>query len=56
MTGADPAAAIGFLPAEDEYIITEGGLTGQRGYFSRNTAGTITGIDLAGRLFTRTRD
>ncbi|WP_433166334.1 serine hydrolase domain-containing protein [Kribbella sp. CA-247076] len=49
-----PAAAIGFLPAEDEYIVTEGGLTGQRGYFSRNPEGTITGIDLAGRLFTKT--
>lgn len=49
-----PAAAIGFLPAEDEYIVTEGGLTGQRGYFSRNPHGTITGVDLAGRLFTRT--
>ncbi|MEI8409059.1 MULTISPECIES: serine hydrolase domain-containing protein [unclassified Kribbella] len=49
-----PAAEIGFLPAEDEYIVIEGGLTGQRGYFSRNPNGTITGIDLAGRLFTRT--
>jgi CubicO group peptidase (beta-lactamase class C family) len=47
-----PAAAIGFLP-NDEYIVTEGGLTGQRGYFSRSEDGTITGLDLAGRLFTR---
>ncbi|GAA4315546.1 hypothetical protein GCM10023086_37430 [Streptomyces venetus] len=50
-----PAAAIGFLPgADDKYIVTEGGLAGQRGYFSRDSDGTITGIDLAGRLFGRT--
>ncbi|MET9761452.1 serine hydrolase domain-containing protein [Streptomyces sp. NPDC006372] len=50
-----PAAAIGFLPDDgDEYIVTEGGLEGQRGYFSRDADGTITGIDLAGRLFSRT--
>ncbi|MEU4295137.1 serine hydrolase domain-containing protein [Kribbella sp. NPDC026596] len=62
------AAAIGFLP-DDEYIVTAGGLAGQRGYFSRTPEGStsdgsttdgstpdgpITGIDLAGRLFTRT--
>ncbi|MFF4290675.1 serine hydrolase domain-containing protein [Streptomyces sp. NPDC001633] len=50
-----PAAAIGFLPGDgDEYLITEGGLKGQRGYFSRDANGTITDIDLAGRLFNRT--
>jgi hypothetical protein len=48
-----PPAAIGFLP-NDEYIITEGGLTAQRGYFTRTPDNTITGVDLAGRLFTRT--
>ncbi|MFD8305255.1 serine hydrolase domain-containing protein [Streptomyces sp. NPDC059690] len=49
-----PAAAIGFLPGHaDEYIVTEGGLKGQRGYFSRNASGAITGVDLAGRLFNR---
>ncbi|GAA2350479.1 serine hydrolase domain-containing protein [Streptomyces cuspidosporus] len=47
-----PAAAIGFLPG-DEYIVTEGGLEGQRGYFSRDADGAITGVDLAGRLFKR---
>ena len=47
-----PAAPIGFLP-DDEYVVTGGGLAGQRGYFSRTPDGTITGIDLAGRLFTR---
>ncbi|SDM26882.1 serine hydrolase domain-containing protein [Allokutzneria albata] len=46
-------AAIGFLP-DDEYIVVEGGLKGQRGYFSRDTAGSVVGVDLSGRLFTRT--
>lgn len=49
-----PAAGIGILPGDgDEYIVTEGGLKGQRGYFSRDAAGAITGVDLAGRLFGR---
>ncbi|KAF5998690.1 serine hydrolase [Streptomyces sp. WAC00263] len=49
-----PAAAIGFLPGDgDEYIITEGGLKGQRGYFSRDDNGAVIGVDLAGRLFNR---
>ncbi|GAA1165657.1 serine hydrolase domain-containing protein [Streptomyces hebeiensis] len=48
------AAAIGFLPGDgDEYIITEGGLKGQRGYFSRDDNGAVIGVDLAGRLFGR---
>ncbi|MEU7833726.1 serine hydrolase domain-containing protein [Nonomuraea sp. NPDC049129] len=47
-------AAFGFLPGDgDEYIITEGGLKGQRGYFSRDDNGTVVGVDLAGRLFGR---
>ncbi|MDH6141524.1 CubicO group peptidase (beta-lactamase class C family) [Kitasatospora sp. GP30] len=47
-------AAFGFLAEDgDEYVITEGGLTGQRGYFSRDAGGAVTGVDLAGRLFTR---
>lgn len=50
-----PAAAIGFLPgAADEYVVTEGGLKGQRGFFSRGADGAVTGVDLAGRLFGRT--
>jgi CubicO group peptidase (beta-lactamase class C family) len=49
-----PPATIGFLPGDgDEYIITDGGLKGQRGYFSRDENGAVTGIDIAGRLFTR---
>jgi CubicO group peptidase (beta-lactamase class C family) len=47
-------AAIGLLPGDaDEYIITGGGLKGQRGYFTRDECGVVVGIDLAGRLFGR---
>ncbi|MYT31343.1 MULTISPECIES: serine hydrolase domain-containing protein [unclassified Streptomyces] len=50
-----PAAAMGLLPGDgDEYLITEGGLKGQRGFFTRDDTGTVVGIDLAGRLFGRT--
>ncbi|MFG2429572.1 hypothetical protein [Streptomyces sp. NPDC048590] len=50
------AAAIAFLPGDgDEYVITEGGLKGQRGYFSRDSDGAVIGVDLAGRLFGRVR-
>ncbi|MFI7639694.1 serine hydrolase domain-containing protein [Nonomuraea sp. NPDC049400] len=49
-----PPAAVGFLPGDgDEYIITEGGLKGQRGFFTRDDSGTVVGVDLAGRLFSR---
>ncbi|MFF8834165.1 serine hydrolase domain-containing protein [Streptomyces sp. NPDC015130] len=49
-----PAAGLGLLPGDgDEYIVTGGGLQGQRGFFTRDDSGTITGADLAGRLFTR---
>lgn len=49
-----PAAAMGFLAEEgDDYIITEGGLKGQRGLFTRDANGAVTGIDIAGRLFGR---
>ncbi|MGW4243271.1 serine hydrolase domain-containing protein [Nocardia sp. NPDC004722] len=49
-----PPFPFGLLPGDtDEYIITAGSFTGQRGFFSRDTTGAITGIDLAGRLFTR---
>lgn len=48
-------AAIGLLPGDgDEYVITEGALRGQRGYFTRDGSGRVIGIDLAGRLFPRT--
>jgi CubicO group peptidase (beta-lactamase class C family) len=47
-------AAIGLLPGDtDEYIVTAGGMKGQRGFFTRDETGTVAGVDLAGRLFTR---
>ncbi|MFF9915440.1 serine hydrolase domain-containing protein [Streptomyces sp. NPDC013457] len=47
-------AAMGLLPGDgDEFIVTAGGLAGQRGYFSRDTSGAIAGIDLGGRVFNR---
>ncbi|MEU8694704.1 serine hydrolase domain-containing protein [Streptomyces sp. NPDC048665] len=52
-----PAATMGFLPGDgDEYLITEGGLKGQRGFFTRDSAGTVLGVDLGGRLFGRAVD
>jgi hypothetical protein len=42
------------LPGDkDEYIITSGGLTGLRGFFTRDESGAVVGVDLAGRLFSR---
>jgi CubicO group peptidase (beta-lactamase class C family) len=49
-----PPADLGLLPGDaSEYIITSGGLKGQRGFFTRDQNGQITGADLAGRQFTR---
>lgn len=48
-----PQADLGLLPGSDEYIVTSGGLQGQRGFFTRDEGGAIVGADLAGRLFTR---
>lgn len=49
-----PAVAMGLLPGDgDEYVITEGGLEGQRGFFTRDADGIVVGADLAGRLFGR---
>ncbi|MFI8456038.1 serine hydrolase domain-containing protein [Kitasatospora sp. NPDC085464] len=51
-----PAATIGFLTDDgDEYVVTDGGLKGQRGFFSRDADGRVIGVDLAGRLFGRAR-
>ncbi|MEV0363947.1 serine hydrolase domain-containing protein [Nocardia fusca] len=51
-----PPAALGLLPGDaDEYIVTAGGLVGQRGYFTRDESGAVVGIDLAGRFFGRAR-
>ena len=49
-----PPFAFGLLPGDrDEYIVTGGAFAGQRGFFTRDAAGAVTGIDLAGRLFSR---
>ncbi|MER7693776.1 serine hydrolase domain-containing protein [Streptomyces sp. NPDC097610] len=49
-----PPAGLGLLLGDaDEYIVTGGGLKGQRGFFSRDEHGVIVGADLAGRLFNR---
>jgi CubicO group peptidase (beta-lactamase class C family) len=49
-----PPEHIGLLPGDkDEYILTSGGLKGQRGFFTRDESGTVVGVDLAGRLFKR---
>ncbi|GAA5073259.1 hypothetical protein GCM10023319_06430 [Nocardia iowensis] len=49
-----PPFGMGLLPGEgDDYILTTGALAGQRGFFTHDAHGTITGVDLAGRLFNR---
>jgi len=49
-----PPAAFGLLPGDgDEYILTEGGMKGQRGFFTRDGAGRVIGLDLAGRAAAR---
>ena len=49
-----PPAGIGLLPGDkDEYIITDGGMKGLRGFFTRDESGAVVGVDLAGRLFNR---
>ena len=49
----DPAPFnVGLLP-RDEYIVTDGEYAGQRGFFSRDESGAVTGVDLAGRLASR---
>jgi hypothetical protein len=49
-----PPAAVGLLPGDtDEYIVTGGGLEGQRGFFTRDAGGAVVGVDLAGRLANR---
>ncbi|MFI7701698.1 serine hydrolase domain-containing protein [Nonomuraea sp. NPDC049480] len=52
---ADYAPAdIGLLSGgTDEYIVTSGGLAGQRGFFTRDDSGAVVGVDLAGRLYNK---
>jgi CubicO group peptidase (beta-lactamase class C family) len=50
-----PAAPVALLHGEqDHYMVTDGGLKGQRGHFSRDASGRITTVEMAGRVFTRT--
>jgi CubicO group peptidase (beta-lactamase class C family) len=45
---------VGLLPGDaDEYVITRGALRGQRGFFTRAPCGSVVGIDLGGRRFSR---
>ena len=45
---------LGLLPGDtDDYILTSGAFTGQRGFFTRDEGGVVVGVDLAGRLFNR---
>jgi hypothetical protein len=49
----DPAPfEVGLLP-RDEYVVTGGEYAGQRGFFTRDASGAVTGVDLAGRLASR---
>ena len=50
-----PAAPVRLLRGQvDHYLVTDGGLKGQRGHFTRDDAGRIIAVDMAGRVFTRT--
>jgi CubicO group peptidase (beta-lactamase class C family) len=45
---------LGLLPGDaDEYVITSGALTGQRGFFTRDETGAVVGVDIAGRFAKR---
>ena len=37
----------------DQYIVTDGGAKGMRGFFQRDAAGTVDAVHLGGRLATR---
>jgi hypothetical protein len=49
-----PPADMGPLPGDKgEYLITSGGLKGQRAFFTRDTNGAVVGVDLGGRFFSQ---
>lgn len=49
-----PPARMGLLPGDnDEYIVTRGGMRGQRGFFSRDEHGAINELDIGGRSFAK---
>src|SRR6266566_3539035 len=49
----DPAPFDVGLHPRDEYVVTDGEYAGQRGFFTRDASGAVTGVDLAGRLASR---
>ena len=54
MSVVSATADIGLLPGSaDEYVVTNGGLQGQGGLFTRDESGAVVGVDIAGRLFKR---
>lgn len=47
-----PPASFGFVPGADGgFLVTSGGLEGQRGHFTLSESGRAKGLDLAGRYF-----
>ena len=46
------AFPISLLP-EDRFVLSSGGYAGMKGYFARDQAGLVTGINFGGRLATR---
>jgi CubicO group peptidase (beta-lactamase class C family) len=49
-----PPATMGLLPGDkDEYVVTAGGMKGQRGFFARDENGAIKGLDIGGRSFAK---
>jgi CubicO group peptidase (beta-lactamase class C family) len=51
-----PREVIGLLPGDgDEYVITEGGMKGMRGFFTRDDSGAVVGMDAGGRMHRRVR-
>ena len=51
-----PREEIGLRPGDgDEYIITQGGMKGMRGFFTRDDGGAVVGMDAGGRMHRRVR-
>lgn len=49
-----PPAGLSLLSGDDlAFVITSGGLKGQKCCFNRDATGVVTGVDLAGRFFDR---
>ena len=49
-----PAEEIALLPGDgDEYVVTDGGMKGLRGFFTRDGSGAVVGIDVGGRMHRR---